>query len=169
MDALDAILGRRSIRQYTPDAVSDESLTTLLKAAMSAPSANNKQPWHYVVIKTRSILDRMADMHRHGKMLAQAQTAIIVCGDLKLAGYQGHMVLDCAAATENILIAAHALGLGAVWVGLYPWEDRMALFKGLLAIPENIDPIALISLGYPAEQKPPSDRFQPDRVHKERW
>jgi nitroreductase len=169
MEALEAILSRRSIRKYTDKPVSDENLKPLLKAAMSAPSANNKQPWHYVIIKERETLDKIAEFHRHGKMLRQAQAAILVCGEEKLAGYHEHMIQDCSAATANMLIAAHAINLGAVWVGIYPWEDRITFFRDLFGIPDQVKPIALISLGYPAEEKPSSDRYNPDRVHYDGW
>jgi len=169
MDAIEAILTRRSVRNYNQEPISDQDMDTLLKAAMSAPSANNKQPWHYVVIDDRGLLDQIAEFHRHGKMLHQAQAAILVCGDEKLAKYHGHMVLDCAAATENILIGAHALGLGAVWIGIYPWENRIKAFRKFHDIPKDITPMALISLGYPDEKNPPAREFAFDRVHRNRW
>jgi nitroreductase len=136
---------------------------------MSAPSANNKRPWHYILIRERDNLDKMAEFHRHGKMLKQSQAAILVCGDEKLAGYHEHMILDCSAATENILLAAHALGLGAVWVGIYPWEDRMEFFRGLLRIPPNIKPISLAALGHPAEERSETNTYRADRIHNEYW
>jgi nitroreductase len=169
MDAIEAILTRHSIRKYSQKPISEQDLDTILKAAMSAPSANNKQPWHYVVIEERDLLDRIGEFHRHGKMLHQAQAAILVCGDEKLAKYHGHMVLDCAAATENILIAAHALGLGAVWIGIYPWENRIEAFRKFIDIPQEITPMALVSIGHPDQQKPSAREFNFDRVHRNRW
>ena len=169
MDAIDAIIGRRTIRQYTPDPIPAEKLEVLLRAAMSAPTANNRQPWHYVVITDRTTLDRIGEFHRHGAMLKQATAAILVCGDLQLARYHGHMILDCAAATENILIAAHAIGLGAAWLGIYPWEDRQAAIRQFLTMPAEIDPIALVSIGYPSEEKASSERYKPERIHYQQW
>lgn len=169
MDALEALMGRRSIRRYTAENIATAMIETILKAAMSAPSANDEQPWHFVVINERAILDRIPEFHKHAQMLKQAPLAILVCGDRKLAVNQGYMIQDCSAATENLLIAAHALGLGAVWLGLYPWEQRMKPLAELLNLPEDVIPIALISVGHPAEKKPPANRYRPERIRWNHW
>lgn len=169
MDALEALMGRRSIRKYTPNNISSAMIETILKAAMSAPSANDEQPWHFVVINERAILDRIPSFHKHAQMLARAPLAVLVCGDQKLAVNHGYLIQDCSAATENLLVAAHALGLGAVWLGMYPREERMRPMSELVGLPEDIVPIALISVGHPAEQKPPADRYKPERIRWNHW
>lgn len=165
------ILERRSIRKYTDEAVSDEDITSLLKAAMAAPSANNQQCWEFMVIRDRQTLKTMIPFHNRGgyNMLGYAPVAILVCGDLKKQLSEGYWIQDCAAATENILIAAQSLGLGAVWLGVHPREERVTKIKELLNIPENVMPLSLISIGHPAENKKPSDRYDPSKIHHDRW
>jgi nitroreductase len=169
MEALDAILSRRSIRRYTDKPVLPETVRTLLEAAMAAPSANNKQPWHFVVVTERFILDAIPKFHPYSRMLFEAPLAILVCGDTSIESHPGYIAQDCSAAVENILIAAQGLGLGAVWLGVYPREERMVGMKDLLKIPDGILPFALISFGYPAEEKPPSNRYSGSRVHHNKW
>ena len=169
MDAMDAILSRRSIRKYTAQPVSDEVIKELLEAAMNAPSAGNEQPWHFVVIKDRQILNEIPKIHPYSQMLRNAPLAILICGDEQLQKYEGYWSQDCSAATENMLIAAHAKGLGAVWLGVYPIEDRVIGIRKLLGIPKHVIPFSLISIGYPAEQKPRADRYDDSRVHHNRW
>lgn len=166
---MDPILARRSIRKYTDQPVSDEDVAYLLRAAMSAPSAHNEQPWHFIVIRDRRLLAEIPKIHPYAQMVPGAQLAILVCADLALDTRSGFWVQDCAAATENILIAAQSKGLGAVWVGVYPREERVQSFRQLFGIPENVVPFSLIPIGYPAEHKPPSDRFNPSRIHHDRW
>jgi len=169
MDAMTALCSRRSIRLYTNKTVAQETVRELLRAAMSAPSAGNERPWHFIVLTDRSILDSIPRFHPYSAMLRQASVAILVCGDVSLEKHRGHWVLDCAAATENILVAAHAKGLGAVWCGVYPTEDRVANFRGLLGLPEQIVPFSLVPLGFPAEAKHAGDRYDAARVHENRW
>lgn len=167
MDAMQAILTRQSIRKYTDQKIPDEMVEQLLKAAMRAPSANNFQPWHFVVINERQILDRIPQFHAYSSMLYFASLAIAVCGDSKIQ--PGYWVQDCSAATENILLAAHASGLGAVWLGIYPQELRVKGLRELLNLPENIIPLSLVSLGYPAASKPVENRYNATRVHYNQW
>jgi nitroreductase len=169
MDAMEAILSRRSIRKYTAQPVPDEVVTGLLKAAMSAPSASNQQSWQFVVINDRHTLDEIPNIHSHSKMLKEAAVAILVCGDQRLEKSKGFWVQDCSAATQNLLIAAQAKGLGAVWLGIYPRQKRVAEFQKKFGLPEGVVPLALVSIGYPAEEKPPSNRYDPARVHYNRW
>jgi len=166
---MDAILKRRSIRKYTGEPVPENALKDLLEAAMAAPSAGNEQPWHFIVIKDRAILDQIPRVHPYSQMIKQAPVAILVCGDLNLAAHGEMWVQDCAAATENLLIAVQARGLGAVWLGVYPREERMDGLRKLLRIPENVVPFSLIPVGYPAERKPPASRYKGSRVHYNRW
>ncbi|MDT8393111.1 MAG: nitroreductase family protein [Bacteroidales bacterium] len=165
MDAIKTILGRRSIRKYTNRPVPQEVVKTMLNAAMHAPTARNIQPWHFVVVDDRATLDQLAEAHPYAKMLKEATLAILVCGDKKLQEMDGYIVQDCSAATQNILLAAHANGLGGVWLGMYPREKRMEDVGRLLNIPEHILPVSLISIGYPDETKETPERYKTDRVH----
>jgi len=169
MNTFDAIFTRRSIRKYTPQTVPEELVTELLKAAMAAPSAGNEQAWQFVVIRDRALLNAVPTFHPYTTMLKYASVAILVCGDLSREKFKGFWVQDCSAATQNILLAATARGLGAVWTALYPMEDRVAGMRRLLDLPEHIIPLALVPIGYPAEHPGPADRFDEERVHKERW
>ncbi len=169
MEALETIYTRRSIRTFKPEPVPEALVTQLLEAAMNAPSAGNEQPWHFVVIVDRVLLDAIPKFHPFSHMCHEAQAAILVCGDETLEKHQGYWVQDCAAATENILLAAHALGLGSVWVGVYPVAERADRFRELLHIPRHVTPFALLPLGYPAETLPRAERYNPQRVHHDRW
>jgi nitroreductase len=163
--AFQTLLARRSIRRYTGQPVTREQLRRLLEAAMAAPSANNRQPWHFVVVTGRDLLERLAELHPYGKMLAQAAACIAVCGEPQ----NDYWVQDCAAATENILIAATEMGLGTVWLGVHPGADREHSVRDALGIPPHYSPLCLISIGYPAEEKEPRTQYQETRVHWERW
>jgi nitroreductase len=165
----DPVLRRRSIRKYTAERVSDGHVERLLRAAMAAPSAGNQQPWQFVVIRRRSLLDAVPEVHPYSSMVPMAALAILVCGDRTLERWPQYWEQDCAAATENLLIAAAQLGLGAVWLGVYPLEDRVDGVRALLDLPKQITPFALVPVGWPAEEKPPSDRYDPERVHHDRW
>jgi len=169
MDAYEAILTRRSIRKYKKQEISEDFLEKLLHVACNAPSAGNQQPWHFVILDDRKILNVIQTFHPSAKMLKDADKAILVCGDLNLEKFKGYWMIDCAAATENILLAAHCLGLGACWLGLYPREGRVAGMKKLLKLPTNIIPFAIVSLGYPAEVKQKEDRYDTSRIHRNRW
>jgi nitroreductase len=170
MDAMDAILSRRNIRKYTTEPVPDNVVQELLEAAMAALSASNQQPWQFVVINDRKILDEIATLHTHiSGLLAQSSTAILVCGDLDMEISKGFWVQDCSAATENLLIAAQGKGLGAVWLGVYPREERVTGLRRLLGLPEHVIPMALVPIGFPAEKKLQADRYNASRVHFNRW
>lgn len=164
---LDTIFARRSIRKYTEEPVNQEHIELLLKAAMAAPSASNRKPWQFVVVTERETLDALAEGHAHGKMLFDATLCISVCGDL--TERERFWVQDCSAATENLLLAATALGLGAVWLGVYPRDERVAAVRQVLDLPEHITPLDLISIGHPAEEKEPRTQYDEGRVHWERW
>ena len=168
MDAMEAILTRRSIRKYTKQPVSDEVLKELLEVAMCAPSAGNRQPWCFVVIKDRKILNEIPKYHPYAQMLKEASVAIVVCCDATLE-LSGLGFEDCSAATQNILLAAHARGLGAVWLGISVPGVQAEPTRKLLNIPENIKPVSIISIGYPAEEKPRQARYRADRVHYNQW
>ncbi|MCR4412373.1 MAG: nitroreductase family protein [Thermoguttaceae bacterium] len=169
MDVLEALHTRRSIRQYQDRPVPAELIDRLLRAAMAAPSARNAQPWHFVVLDDRTLLDAIPEFAPNAPMVRGAPAAILVCAELRLELSPGYWPVDCAAATENLLLAAHGLGLGAVWCGIYPREERMAGFRRLLDLPKGIEPHSLVVLGYPAEHPPSQDRYRPDRVHRNGW
>lgn len=169
MDLFEAIYGRRSIRQYTDQPVSEGIIEELLKAAMAAPSANNGQPWHFVVMDDRAILDAVPKWHPYASMMTQASLAIAVCADTQGGRSGAYWVQDCSAATQNLLLAAHARGLGAVWLGIHPERERVKEAQKLLALPKDVIPLAIVAVGYPAERKPPNDRFDAGRVHRNRW
>ena len=132
MDTIEAIHSRRSIRKYEDRPVSPESVQKLLASAMQAPSARNQQPWQFVVIDDRRLLGQIGQMNPNAQMAQRAPLAILICGDLRQEKSEGYWVVDCAAAAQNMLLAAHALGLGAVWTGVYPREERMAGLTGII-------------------------------------
>jgi len=168
---LDLILGRRSIRVFTPGEVSDAVVTKLLEAAMAAPSAVAKDPWRFVVVRNRQTLDALAEVLSNGYMLRSATLSIAVCGDLEVAHDRqlSYLLQDCSAAIENLLLAAHALGLGACWLGVHPREERMRRIKEILALPASVIPVACVAVGHPGGQKEPRTRFNRDYVHFDKW
>lgn len=169
LETLKAIKTRRSIRQYENRPVPPELVTQLLAAAMQAPSAMNQQPWEFVVIDDRAILDEIPSYHPNADMCAQAPLAILVCGDTPLLKAPDHWRVDCAAAIQNLLLAAHDAGLGAVWTAIHPSPIREARFREVFGLPQGVIPLALIPIGYPAEVKEAEDRYLQARVHTNRW
>jgi nitroreductase len=169
MDAMTAIRTRRSVRAYTDKDVSDAQVKELLGAAMSAPSAGNEQPWEFVVIRDTDTLAKVGGLNRFAGYAKNAPVCILVCGNLDHDKYGGYWFEDVSAATQNILLAAHAMGLGAVWTGIYPMEDRILGFRKLVGAPENIVPLALVVIGHPKNSPKPIDRFTEKKVHQERW
>lgn len=172
-DAAQAVIGnimtRTSVRQYADRQISADTLETLLKAGMAAPTAVNKQPWAFVVTTGRDALDSLATLQPR---LKTAAAAITVCGDMTRA-IEGEgrdfWVQDCSAATENILLAAHALGLGAVWTGVYPIAERVDNVSHALALPDSVVPMCIIAVGYPVADQEPKDKWDPSKVHYQRW
>ena len=165
----DPVLSRRSIRRYTDEPVSAHDIESLLRAAMAAPSAGNQQPWTFVVVRERATLDAFPSFHPYAGMMSAAPAAIVVCGQPEACKWPQMWVQDCSAATENMLVKAAALGLGAVWLGVHPLEERERGARALLGIPDHVVPFAIVPVGHPAEVKPPSERYDPARVHLERW
>lgn len=165
-----AIFERRSIRKYTNELIPKETIEKILNAAMAAPSAGNEQPWQFIVLEDKNILSHITKIHPYSQMLKEASHAIVICGDMKLKKFdQNFWVQDCSAAAENILIMAQELGLGAVWLGVYPMEERVEKIKDLLNLPEYIVPFSIISLGYPDEKKDVQNRFDETRIHWNKW
>jgi nitroreductase len=166
---MDAILARRSIRKYTNQQVSEAIVKELLQAAMSAPSAGDERPWHFIVVRDRRVLDAIPNIHPYSHMLKYASVAILVCGDEQLEKSPGFWVQDCAAAAENILLTVQEKGLGAVWLGIYPLVDRVEGISRLFDLPLTVHPFCLIPVGYPAEEKASTDRYDEGRVHYDQW
>lgn len=169
MDTLTAIFTRRSVRKYSNQPVSDATVKLLLQAAMSAPSAKNAQSWEFIVIRDKKTLAQIPAFHPFSKQIPEAQVAIVVCGNTKLEAAKGHWIPDGSNASMNILLAAHSLGLGAVWTTFYPYADRTEGIRKLLNLPEHIIPLNIIPLGYPVEKRAYQDRFNPAKVHYEKW
>ena len=163
---LEIIFARRSIRAYRDEAVSEADIQSLLEAGMAAPSGSNQKPWHFVLVTDGPTLLDLAQKHPYGKMLAQAKVGIAVCGDPSISDW---WVQDCSAATENILVAAAGLGLGAVWLGCHGRPEREQAVRDVLGIPDHIGVLSLLSIGHPAEQKAARTQFDKARVHHNRW
>ena len=164
---LETIMTRTSIRQYTDQPVEKEKIEAMLRAGMAAPTAVNAQPWHFVVVSDKAKLGELAAANPRAGMLKSAPLAIVVCGDMSKAmegkGRQ-FWIQDCSAATENILLAAHAQGLGAVWTALYPMEERIQPVSEALKLPDTLIPLCTVVIGYPAEQPEPKDKWKPENI-----
>jgi nitroreductase len=169
--ALDFIFSRRSVRVYRRAEVDEDHVRDLLEAAMAAPSAAAKDPWEFIVVRDRTMLNRLSGGLPNGQMLADAALGIGVCGSLPRAHDRqlSYMLQDCSAAIENLLLAAHALGLGACWLGVHPREDRVAHVRSLLAVPDEVIPVAIVALGWPADSPAPRTRYRAEAVHRETW
>jgi len=169
METLEAIFTRRSIRSYTGQPVAPEHVELLLRAAMAAPSAGNQQAWEFVVVDDRHVLDAIPTVHPYAAMCSEAALVIAVCADVTRERYQGFWIQDCCAATQNLLLAAHDLGLGAVWLGIDPGGDRSRAIADLLQLPPAVQPLSLVAVGHPRQTREPEDRFQPARIHHNRF
>lgn len=164
---LDNIATRTSVRDYEARPVEKEKIEKMLRAAMAAPTAMNKQPWHFVVVDQRNVLDALAGANPYAKMLKKAPLAIVVCGNTDKmieGGGRDFWIQDASAATENLLLAAHAMGLGAVWTGAYPSEERCISISKVLSLSDNLIPLNMIVVGYPAEQPQPKQKFKEENV-----
>lgn len=170
--ALENIMTRTSVRAYTEREVTKEQVDTLLRAAMAAPTAANKQPWQFVVIDNHSILDTIAANFKNMKMADSAPVAIVMCGDLN-STLDGEgvdfWIQDVSASSENLLLAANAMGLGAVWCGIYPMHDRVEDFSKLLSLPKHIIPMACICVGWPSGTPAAKDKWKPEKIHYNKW
>lgn len=166
---MNTIYKRRSIRKYTSKPVSEKVLKDIIKAGMNAPSAGNQQPWHFIIINERKLLDEITKIHPYSQMLHEAQVAVLVCGDLDFEKHKGYWVQDCSAATENMLLEIVDQSLGGVWLGVYPRKDRVEGIRKLLRVPENVIPFSLVAIGYPAEKKEPKNEFREERIKYNYW
>ncbi len=170
METLEAIKTRRSIRKYKDEAISDDTLKELLEAGMSGPTGGNNKPWQFIVINDPAILRKISDVHSGAPFTPDAPLSILVCGDLeKYPGISEEFldvwIIDSSIAAQNILLAAHGKGLGAVWTGVYPMGERVDGMIELFKLPKNIIPLALLVIGYPNEQLPALDRYDGSRVY----
>ena len=168
---LENIHSRKSVREFTSEPVSDADIQTMLKAAMAAPTAINFQPWRFVVVNEREALDSLADQLPYAKMLKQAPLAIVVCGETLWMGGEENPFwsLDCSAATQNLLLTAEALGLGAVWTAAYPDADRCKVISDALGLPSTVKPLCVVPIGHPAGENQPRDKWKPENIHYNRW
>ena len=177
---IDTILARKSVRSYTDQKLSPEQIETLLKAAMAAPSGMNMQPWRFVVVTDQEVKDALAGPR--GGMVAQAAAVFVVCGQTTMmmrpfgqpdaepvATDNPNWTADCAAATETLLLAAEAIGLGAVWTACYPYPERMVSVREALGLPEDVSPYCVVPVGYPAGDEQPKDKWKPENIHYDRW
>lgn len=170
MSEIDLLISRRSIRRYKQEPVGKDVMMQLVKAGMAAPSAFNQQPWEFVMVNEKEVLEEIAKHHPFASMARYAAGFIIVCGNPHLDKKDlGMWTQDCAAATENILLAAHALNLGAVWIGIYPKEKHMTVFHTICNIPKDVVPFSGVCFGIPEKSKAPADRFDESKIHWNSW
>lgn len=163
---LETIFARHSVRDYQQRAVEPEKIDLLLRAAMSAPSGMDRRPWEFVVVTGRATLDSLAAALPYAKMLTAAPCAVVVCGAPER---QSYWYLDCSAAAQNVLLAAQSLGLGAVWTAAYPYEERMSAVRNRIGLPDGILPLCVIPVGYPASDGSPKQKYDPARIHYDKW
>lgn len=166
MQVHEIILARRSIRRFTQEDVTAEQVRVLLQAAMAAPSANNRRPWHFIVVRDQQLRQQLARTHQWSYMAAEAPVVFVVCGEPSASD---HWVEDTSAATQNLLLQATAMGLGSVWVAIYPRPEREEHVRRVLSIPDHVRVLCLVPVGHPAEQKPPRTQYEETRVHYDRW
>lgn len=170
--AIENIMTRTSVRAYSDRQITDGQLDTIMRAAMAAPSAVNKQPWRFIVVKDQALRDSISVNMNSMKMAKDAPVSIIVCGDMEatLDGEgQSYWIQDVSAVSENILLAANALGIGSVWCGIYPVSERVAWFQKTFGMPKNIVPLSCINLGFPTAPVTPKDKWKPENIHYNTW
>ncbi|MCD8194582.1 MAG: nitroreductase family protein [Tannerellaceae bacterium] len=166
-ETLHTIFNRKSVRQYTEKPVEKEKIEILLKAGMTAPSSMDNRPWSFVVVTDRAMLDTMAEGLPYAKMLKETKQAIVVCGDTTLS--PRNWFIDCSAVTQNILLAAESMELGAVWTAVYPNDNRISIVRNTLNIPGHVIPLAVVPFGYPRGAHSPKDKYDPARIHVNGW
>jgi nitroreductase len=169
IDTVDPVISRRSIRKFTEKPLKESLVRRILNAAMCAPSADDERPWHFIVIRDIAVKGALSEVWPLAHIIKNAPLAIVVCGDEALHKRHDCWMLDCSAAVQNILIEAQYLGLGAVWLGVYPVEERIKIVRDILGVPKSITPFAIIPIGHPNESKERFSRFNEDRVHREKW
>ncbi len=164
---LDLIYSRQRVRDFTDAPVSDEQVEAMLKAAMAAPSVKDRRPWHFVVLRERETLDKLARLHKYAYMLAKAQLGVVICGDQRVSAK--YWVEDGCVATQNLMLAAKVLGLSGVWISIYPKKKHENAVRELLDIPDRIGILCILAIGVPAKREQISTKFDPERVHQEEW
>ena len=169
MESLEALKTRRSIRKYRNGKIPEETINQIIHCAMYSPSAFDYQPWHFIVIDKNEVFDDILKAATHAEMIKEASHAVIICGDRKLEENIGLLIQDISAATQNLLLAAHTYGLGAVWIGIYPFEDIIKGIKDLFGLPDNIVPVSMAVIGFPGEIPPQPERYKKERVHLNEW
>ncbi len=177
LDAKEAVLNnifqRKSVRSYSDRPVSRAQLDTLVRAAMAAPTGRDMRPWKFVIIDDKSTMDSLARQLPYAKMLLEAQAAIVVCGDMSVVDDKGNpstnWTFDCSAATENLLLAAEAMGLGAVWTAAHPYEERLTAVTTALKLPSHIIPLNVIPIGYPKGDNKPKDKYNEENIRYNGW
>lgn len=169
MDTLEAIMTRRSVRHFTTRPVTEAELEPLLRAAMAAPSASNEQSWRFVIVRDRERIERLSRATPFARAAASAQLVVVVCADRPKLRYPWFWVIDCAAAIQNLLLATHATGLGAVWIGVHPIAPFRSAVRKVIEAPVTVVPHSMIAVGHPADALPAVDRFKPEFIHSERW
>ena len=168
METIKAIMTRRSIRTWTNEPVAEQERRIILEAAMNAPSAADARPWHFVMIDDPGIIKQFTDLGGT-EMLDESTFMVMVCGDESKEIYPGFWPQDCSCAAQNMQLAAHDIGLGCVWVAIYPLDERVQVCRKILGVPEAITPFALLAMGVPNEVLPPEARFDEERIHPNKW
>ena len=166
---MEEIFNRRSIRKFTGAPIDEGDLKKILRAGFQAPSAHNKEPRDFILIRDKSILEEILQVHKYGKMLVEAGTAILVCGNLEEQEKLGYLLADCSASIQNILTMIEHLGLGGVWCGIHPIEKLEEDIRSIVNLPDHIVPVGIIALGHKDEDKGAIDRYNPDRIHYDKW
>ncbi len=167
---MNSIFARRSIRVYTGQPIPNDDLNLCIKAAMYAPSAGNEQAWEFIITRARENLTQLGRAHPYGKALFGAAAAVTVCGNRsRLKFPQEYWVEDCSAAAQNLMLQAQELGIGSVWLAVYPCEDRVEAVSRELHLPSQVVPLCIIAMGYPGETRVAEERYRPEKIHLERW
>lgn len=169
METIETLLTRRSIRKYKNQKIEKDKIDIILKSAMYAPSAMNLQAWHYVVVDDKNVLNETIKSIPHAELLIQTPAAILVCGDASIEKNESWMIQNCSAAIQNILLAAHGLGLGTCWIAIHGMEEVVKNVCKQFNLPENVIPISLITLGYPDERVIAEERFNKEKIHFNKW
>ncbi len=169
MEILEALFTRRSIRKFNMGEMPDEDLHKILKAAMHAPNSGNQQLWQFVVVRERDQIEKIIESYPYAKMLRDTPVAVIVCMDPEREKWELRWQMDCANATYSILLAAHGLGYGGLWLEIYPIEERIKMIQESFDMPDGVIPLAVVGIGHPAEEKPLVDRYDESIVHYDRW
>lgn len=164
MDLFEGLLTRRSIRKFSGEPVSDELITKIIKGAMYAPSANNTQPWQFIVSRNKSLFEGFLEVHPHSKMLLQADCGIFIVRDLDRQTNDGYGITDCSAATQNLLLAAHAEGLGTCWIGTYPRKPRIEYLKEKFKLPDHLEVFSTVAVGWPGQSPKQPERFDESKI-----